>query len=721
MKTLLQDFIHIKSNPDRQFMKIFKKSIVAALVTCCLLWSAGSPAVSDTKSDAARQETTVFSPTKSHKKINKDIVSHLKHRHYLKISFDDQLSQKVLNRYLDELDLGHSYFFNSDIREFENKYRLKLDDALVDGDLQPGFEIFNLYQKRLIERLTYLIDRLEQGLGDMKFDVEESLQLERKDLPWPDSEAAMQELWRKRLKSDVLSLKLADKSLEEIQETLLKRYRNQLNRVEQNSSDDVFEFYINSLALSIDPHTQYFSPHRTENFNINKSLSLEGIGAVLQTEDEYTKILRLIPGGPAERSKLLKAGDRIVGVAQGIEGEMLDIVGWRLDEVVNIIRGPKGTQVRLQIIPTDAVDIHQTKVIHIIRDKVKLEEQEAQKKVLEVERNSKKYKIGVIDIPTFYADFKGMNEGNPDYKSTTKDVEKLLQELKEEEVQGIIVDLRDNGGGSLQESNSLVGLFIGLGPTVQVRNANGRIDIIRDHDPHIGYSGPLVVLVNRMSASASEIFAGAIKDYNRGIIIGEQTFGKGTVQSLLPLSKGQLKATTAKYYRISGMSTQNKGVMPDLQYPSIFNSKEMGESSLPEALPYDQVNSIPYQTYYNMTDLLPKLSEKYNARMKLNSDYEYVLERKKRVEEMSSKKEISLSEAVRKKESEAADQWRLNLENKLRLSKGEPPLESLTELNEDETAGPHASEIDDKNPFILQAAELTVDFIELVTGGVVKN
>jgi len=706
-------------------MKTLKKSILIAVITCCFLWTAAGPAVSDSNADINQQKSTVFAPTKSHKKINKEIVNHLKHRHYLKINFDDRLSEKVLIRYLDELDPAHSYFFANDVKEFENKYRFKLDDALVDGDLQPAFEIFNRSQQRISERLISLIARTEQGFDDIKFDIKESLRIDRKDIPWPDSESEMQELWRKRLKSDVLSLKLADKSLEEIKETLLKRYRNQLNRVEQNSSDDVFEFYMNALALSIDPHTQYFSPHRTENFNINMSLSLEGIGAVigavLQSEDEYTKIVRLIPGGPAERSKLLKAADRIVGVAQGTEGEMLDIVGWRLDEVVNIIRGPKGTLVRLQIIPADAADIHQTKIIHIVRDKVKLEEQAAQKRVLEVERNTKKYKVGVIDIPTFYADFKGMNEGNPDYKSTTKDVQQLLKELKEEEVQGIVIDLRDNGGGSLQEANSLVGLFIGLGPTVQVRNANGRIDIIRDQDPKLAYSGPLVVLVNRMSASASEIFAGAIQDYNRGIIIGEQTFGKGTVQSLLPLSKGQLKATTAKYYRISGKSTQNKGVLADLDYPSVYNAEEIGESSLPEALPYDQVNSIPYQTYYKMEDLLPKLSEKFTSRMKNNPDYEYVLARKKRIEEMSSKKEISLSEPLRMQESKEADQWRLDLENKLRFSKGEPPLKSLTELNDDESAGPHDSEIDIKNPVIVQAAEVTVDFIELLTGSMAAH
>jgi len=528
-------------------MKKFNKGLIFTAIFSCLIWL--SYAAVDAREISQPSATTIaaLSPAKEHKKINRNIVDYLKHRHYLKVEINDQLSSKVLYRYLDELDPNHSYFYDKDIKEFEIKYRFRLDYALNAGNLEPAFDIFNKYQQRVSERLTYLIDRLERGLEDMKFDIEETLRVDRKDLPWSKSKSAMEEIWRKRLKGSVISLKLTDKPLEEIQEILLKRYRNQLNRVRQNSSDDVFEFYINSLTQAIDPHTQYFSPHRTENFNINMSLSLEGIGAVLQSEDEYTKVLRLIPGGPAERSKLLKAADRIVGVAQGIEGEMLDIVGWRLDEVVNKIRGPKGTLVRLEIIPADAVDEHQTKVIKIVRDKVKLEEQSAKKEIIEVQRNVRTHKIGIIDIPTFYADFKGMHAGNPNYKSTTKDVQLLLSELKQEGVEGVIIDLRDNGGGSLQEANSLTGLFIGLGPSVQVRNADGRIDIIRDHDPQLVYSAPLVVLVNRMSASASEIFAGAIQDYHRGIVLGEQTFGKGTVQSLLPLPKGQLKATTAKY------------------------------------------------------------------------------------------------------------------------------------------------------------------------------
>ena len=688
-----------------------------AILVCSIAWFMPGCVSSETSPPAAAESSAQLSPSREHKKINDSIIEHLRHRHYLKVEFDDQLSSKVFDRFLDELDPGHSYFYASDIREFESKYRYTLDDAFLDNDLTAGFEIFNRYQERVEERLNGLIARIEKGFADIKFDVDETLVVDRKKMPWPDSEEAMQELWRKRLKNSVLTLKLTDKPLEEIQETLLKRYKNQLNRSLQNTNDDAFEFYINSLALSVDPHTQYFSPHRTENFNINMSLSLEGIGAVLQTEDEYTKVQRLIAGGPAERSKLMKAGDRIVGVAQGVDGEMLDIVGWRIDEVVNKIRGPKGTLVRLEIIPADAADEHQSKVIKIVRDKVKLEEQAAKKEVIEIAGEKGAYKIGVIEIPTFYADFQGMSSGSRDYKSTTRDVRKLIEELLEEGVRGIMIDLRENGGGSLQEANSLTGLFIGLGPTVIVRGADGRLDIVRDHDPKLVYSGPIMVLVNRLSASASEIFAGAIQDYNRGVILGSQTFGKGTVQSLLPLAKGQLKATTAKYYRISGQSTQNKGVIPDLEYPDIFNNDEIGESSLPEVMAWDRINSIPYQTYYNLTDLLPKLSEKYAQRIRLNPHYLYVLERKKHFEEMSDRKETSLSEAVRRKEIEEADRWRLDLENGLRRAYDKPLLENLDDLKEVEEHE-FAEPVDkdkDKDDYMLQeASEVFSDFIEML-------
>jgi carboxyl-terminal processing protease len=701
-------------------MKLIRKITWFTVVTCFCAISATVIYAKEKPVPSGDIEQKVFAPTPVHLKTSKEIINSLKQRHYLKIPIDDQLSAKFLSRYLDELDPNHIYFLASDIKEFESEFRFKLDDTLKKTDLAPAFKIYNRYQKRVSERLSYLISRLEQGLEDMDFTIAEELRVDRKNIPWPSTEFERQELWRKQLKSNVLSLKLADKSIDEIEEILLRRFKNQLKRVEQNSSDDVFQSYMNGLTLSFDPHTQYFSPRKTENFNINMSLSLEGIGAVLQMEEEFTKVLRLISGGPAEKSKLLKPADRIVGVGQGKHGEIIDVVGWRLDEVVEKIRGPKGTLVRLEIIPADAEDEHQTKVISIVRDKVRLEEQAAKKKIIEVERDNQKYKFGIIDIPTFYADFKGMHAGNPEYKSTTRDVRKLLNELKEEGVQGIIIDLRDNGGGSLQEANSLTGLFIGLGPTVQVRNDKGRIEVIRDHNPELVYTGPLVVLVNRLSASASEIFAGAIQDYNRGIVIGEQTFGKGTVQSLLPLNVGQLKATTAKYYRISGKSTQNKGIIPDLQYPSLYLTKDLGESSLPDALAWDKINSIPYQTYYQLANHMQWLQDRHAARIRMSMDYQYLLDRRQRNEEMSNKDIVSLSEAARKKERDEADKWRLELENKLRLSKGKPPLEKISDLNIEETRAPHGS-IKDDDPLLKEAGEVLVDFIDLYISKVVTQ
>jgi len=703
-------------------MKLFRIISWLTVVLCCFSSSAAGVLAKEAAVSATGEEYAFLTPSPVHTKTSRDILNHLKHRHYLKIGIDDRLSSAVLSRFLDELDPGHIYFHDRDIKEFESEFRFKLDDALKKNDLAPAFKIFNRYQQRVIERLNYLINRLGQGLQDMNFSIQEELRVDRKDIPWPKTDIEMKDLWRKHLKSNVLSLQLADKSLDEIQEILLRRYRNQLKRIEQNTSDDAFQYYMNVLALSYDPHTQYFSPRRSENFNINMSLSLEGIGAVLQLEEEYTKVVRLIAGGPAERSKLLKAADRIVGVGQGADGTIIDVVGWRLDEVVDKIRGPKGSLVRLDIIPVDAENDHQTKVISIVRDKVKLEEQAAQKKIIEAQRDTQKYKFGVIDIPTFYADFKGMQAGNPDYKSTTKDVYRLLNELKAEEVDGIIVDLRDNGGGSLQEANSLTGLFIGLGPTVQVRNASGRIEIIRDHDPKLAYHGPVVVLVNRMSASASEIFAGAIQDYRRGIVLGEQTFGKGTVQSLLPLSQGQLKATTAKYYRISGQSTQNRGIIPDLLYPSLYLAEDLGESSLSGALPWDKINSIPYQTYYQLANFMPRLQDSHTARNRMSMDYQYLLDRRQRNEELSKRKTVSLSEQVRKKELDEAEKWRLELENTLRSSKGLPPLEKISDLDKEEaTAAPHGNTDKGEDPLLDEAGQVMIDFIELLNKNVAKK
>ncbi|MCB1673498.1 MAG: carboxy terminal-processing peptidase, partial [Pseudomonadales bacterium] len=453
----------------------------------------------------------------------------------------------------------------------------------------------------------------------------------------------------------------------------------------------------------------------SENFNINMSLSLEGIGAVLQAEDEYTKIVRLVPAGPAEKSKLLKPGDRIVGVAQGND-DFVDVIGWRIDEVVDLIRGPKNSTVRLQVLPASAVDENQTKVISIVRQTIKLEEQAAQKRVLTLTRDNKPYKVGVIKLPTFYADFAAMQAGDPNYRSTTRDVARLLEELKNEKIDGLVVDLRNNGGGSLTEANSLIGLFIETGPTVQVKNANNEVELMGDPDSAVAYDGPLVVMTNRLSASAAEIFAGAIQDYGRGLVVGSTTFGKGTVQSLRPLNHGELKLTEAKFYRISGASTQHKGVDADINFPNIFSSSDIGESSLENALAWDTIPPARYLPYSGFSRHLAQLKEKSQRRQASDPDFQYLNAQIALAESLKKETVISLNEEKRKAEQEALDNKRLAIENTRRAAKGQELLKTWREAEDqneedqaDELADPSKKEKPEDEAFVKEAAEILLD------------
>ncbi|MEE9253546.1 MAG: carboxy terminal-processing peptidase, partial [Pseudomonadales bacterium] len=480
-----------------------------------------------------------------------------------------------------------------------------------------------------------------------------------------------------------------------------------------------------------DPHTQYFSPRTSENFNINMSLSLEGIGAVLRTEDEYTTVVRLVPAGPADKSGLIQPEDRITGVAQGSAGKMVDVVGWRLDDVVELIRGPAGSRVQLEIIPNGQ---DESRTIQITRNTVKLEEQSAQKRILTYELDGRERKIGVIEVPTFYVDFKGQQRGDPNYKSTTRDVRRLIQELTQEGMEGLIVDLRNNGGGSLQESNSLTGLFIKLGPTVQVKSANNRVNPFYDNDNEVAWGGPLVVLVNRLSASASEIFAGAIQDYQRGIIVGAQTFGKGTVQTLIPLNRGQLKLTQAKFYRISGQSTQHQGVIPDIVYPGIYDAESIGESALDGALPWDVIAPARYRrSEQPIQPLVDTLAKQHEQRVRDDSEFAYLRALAERSREMRGHTLISLNEEKRRAEKAEEDAWRLALENDLRVAKGQAELKSLDELDEEPstlaqaTGGPAPlasvnseaqgieDESEDVDALLREGGNILLDFISLTT------
>ena len=612
-----------------------------------------------------------------------ELVEQLEDRHYSKQAYTDDLSSQHLDAYIDSLDGSKMFLTAADIEEFQ-QYRTVMDDQLPEGNLDAGFAIFNRFQERLRTRLVAINENLPEMISAMDFTVDEYYDLDTDDRSWAKEQSELDERWRKHLKNQVLSLRLADKPAEEIPETLGRRYSNQLKRVEQYNNQDVFQIYANALTELYDPHTNYFSPRRSENFNINMSLSLEGIGAVLQAEDEYTKVARLVPKGPADKQGDLEPSDKIVGVGQGDDGEIEDVIGWRLDEVVQLIRGPKDSTVRLQVIPGKSKSTDERKTITIVRNKVKLEEQSAQKEILEIPNGDSTLKVGVIDIPAFYIDFEAMRRGDKDYKSTTRDVKRLLKELQEEGVDGLVVDLRNNGGGSLQEANELTGLFIEYGPTVQIRHSSRRVWRDGKRLKSDYYEGPLVVLINRLSASASEIFAGAIQDYERGIIVGDRSFGKGTVQTLSPLTEGQLKITESKFYRISGDSTQHRGVVPDLAFPSLFDTEEIGESSLDHALNWDQINSVRHRRYGDLSTVLPHITGLYEERSHANPDFVYLEDQIAMATETRKLERLPLNEEARIALRESQESKALTIENKRRVAKGEEPLTSLEEEDEAE-------------------------------------
>ena len=602
-----------------------------------------------------------------------ELLEQLKTKHYASIEINDNFSSLLFDQYLDALDGSKLYFLAEDVQKIA-RYRYTLDNSLSAGNVEPGFEIYNLYHKRVIERLIYSIDRIENAVPQMDFTIDEYLLLDRENEPFAANTAELDEVWRKRIKNSVLSLRLTGDDEEEIVEKLSKRYRNQLSQVLKTNGKDVFQTYLSKVAATVDPHTSYFSPRDSENFNMGLSLSLQGIGAQLTTEDEYTKVVELIKGGPAERADELQQGDRIIGIGQGVDGEIQDVVGMRLDDVVAQIRGEKDTVVRLSVIPVDAVSESSARTISITRDTVKLEDQSAKKEVLELSYADQDYQIGVISLPTFYFDFEAAARGDEDFKSSTRDVRNLLEELKAEEVDAVVVDLRNDGGGSLSEANQLVGLFIDTGPTVQIRYSglrNGFTRSFGDSDPSVVYDGPLAVLVNRTSASASEIFAGAIQDYQRGIVLGGQTFGKGTVQEIIPMSYGQVKLTRSKFYRISGESTQHRGVLPDIAFPDFYDAyDDIGESSLDGALPWDTVRPVEFRTYHPVQAFLPKLRELHELRAAESPDFNYLVEQIERTRTLRERETLPLNEAVVKADRERVRRIEFEAENLRRELKG---------------------------------------------------
>jgi len=607
----------------------------------------------------------LLEPDAQHSRSLKLINYFVERYHYQKTRLDDSLSSEILDRYLNALDNSRAYFTSSDIEAFES-FRFSLDNSLLSNNANPFYEIFNVYQERVLDRLEFAISQLNQSFD---FSINEDYQFDRDEAPWAIDTAELDELWRKRVKNDVLTLKLEGKSDDDIIDTLRDRYSQQERRTRQISSQDVFQTAINAYMTSIEPHTGFFSPRATENFKIRMSLSLEGIGAVLQMEDEFTVVQRVVPGGPAELEGNLKAGDRIVGVGQGSDDAIVDVVGWRLDDVVDLIRGAKGTIVRLQIRPDPKSGTPESKLLAITRDQIKLEEQAAQKSIIEIQDGDRRHRIGVIDIPTFYIDFDARARGDENFRSTTSDVRRLITELEGDQIDALIIDLRGNGGGALSEATALTGLFIESGPVVQVRDARGRTRINRDPENDLAYAGPLAVVVDRDSASASEIFAGAIQDYRRGIILGEDTFGKGTVQNLIDLDRyaedsnvplGQLKVTIAQFFRVSGASTQHRGVTPDIQIPSAQVINEYGERSLKNALPWDEIDPVEFASYPEsiQESQLSTLRSLHEGRVNLDPDFTYMKGLRAIDQPLAVATKISLLEADREhsRDQRAADQ-----------------------------------------------------------------
>jgi carboxyl-terminal processing protease len=655
------------------------------VLACGVLFTGAAPNRPAVAPDAVAA-TLELHPSERHRKVARLVGEVIERSHYRQAVLDDKMSSLVFDRYLESLDTNRSYFLASDVAELE-RYRFKLDEVIRTGNLEPAFVIFARFQERNRAAIKTAIALLD---AEPNFKLDETFSFDRVHAPWLASQTEQDDLWRRRVKNDVLSLLLANKTWPEARDVLKKRYERVLKRVDQVSADDVFENFMNAYAHVYDPHSNYLSPRSSEEYNIAMKLSYVGIGASLQLVDDHVTVMNVIPGGPAAVSGQIKANDRITAVGQGKVTELVDVVGWRLDDVVQLIRGPAGSVVRLSVLPAGATPGSKESLLEFVRNKVTLEAQAAQKKVRAVKRGEATLKVGVIDVPSFYQDYDARVSGDRDYRSTTRDVARLIGELKKDKVDGIVMDLRGNGGGHLSEATALVGLFIRKGPVVQLRETGGRIEVLDDPESGEIWDGPLVVLVDRSSASASEIFAAAIQDYGRGLIIGQQTYGKGTVQNLYPLDRwalgpnagfGQLTVTIGKYYRVTGDSVQNRGVIPEVTLPSLISTNEVGESTRDSALPWDRIRSVEFESQHALSGELDAISRIHGTRMRADPDLKALEGDAEAVERLRGEKTISLNLATRKAERERLDAERLARINARRAAHGDAGLKSLEELN----------------------------------------
>jgi carboxyl-terminal processing protease len=683
---------------------------LAGVLLCVLGLAASADATAPESSPGSEptapgSEPTVISEQPRHATISRVMTSLVERSHYSRVKVDDSVSSKMLDSYIDALDGNKLYFLADDIAGFE-RYRYTLDDAVRTGRVDAAFDIFKVYRARVEARIATALELLDK---EPDFTVDEDFNFDREGQPWAVSKQELDEIWRKRVKNDALSLALAGKDWDEISPLLAKRYDRVLKRTHQLTSDEAFETFMNAYADSLDPHSNYFSPRNSEEYRIQMSLSYEGIGASLQLTDDYITVLDVIPGGPAAVTGILAPNDRITGVGQGVEKELTDVIGWRLDDVVQLIRGPGGSTVRLQVLPAGAAPGSPERVINLTRDKIKLEAQAAKDQRLEVDRDGRKLGIGVIDVPSFYQDYNARAAGAKDYVSTTADVRRLITELQGKGLDGLIIDLRGNGGGHLWEARALTGLFVD-GPVVQFRESKGAVQELDDLLPGVYYKGPLVVLVDRFSASASEIFAAAIQDYGRGLIIGQQTFGKGTVQNLYDLDNatqssdmGQLTLTVGKYYRVTGGSTQLRGVRPDIELPPLIDASQIGESTRQSALPWDEIRSVEYPTSHEIDGDLGALVAYHDERSTESADFDFLRGSIAVTDTESARKSVSLNLAKRKTDREHRSTERLALENVRRKAHGLEPLASADDLDKQEA------------PDILlhEAAEIVADLATL--------
>ncbi len=700
------------------FKKLYLMAILGASVACQA--TPGEPIkVAGSKNLEPDQQQAI---------VCKEVTEMITNYNYKKIKLNDSISTVIYNRYLKALDENHNYLLASDIKDFD-QYKTQLDDDLQNGELNHVFYMFNVYQKRYNERIKYSLDQLNKSFD---FTKNESFMFDREDQPWFSSATELNTFWDKHVKYDLLNQNLAIPDLTKNKEVIKKRYENQLTQSAKLNNQDVFQIFMDAFTESIDPHTNYFIPSKAAQFNIDMSKSLEGIGASLQSENDFITIKTIVKGGPAERSKQLTVDDRIIGVAQGKNGEFQDIVGWRIDNAITLIRGPKGTTVRLKILPKGKTATN-AKVVEMVREKIVVEDQLAKKEIRTYNLNGKTVKIGIIDVPGFYLDYKAYQSGDKNYRSVSRDVKVILDSLKAQKVDGIVLDLRQNGGGSLPEAIQLTGLFIKTGPVVQVRDVKNRIEQDTDDDPEVAWSGPMAVMVDRFSASASEIFAAAIQDYGRGLIVGTQTYGKGTVQSAIdldrvignsfstllakvkgksetnvkldgqPVGYGQINLTIAKFYRINGSSTQHKGVVPDIQFPSAIPLDKYGEDTEPSALPFDMIAKSNYTTTGNFSALIPQLKTLHETRMQASVNYKNLLEDIAEYKKRDAEKTVTLNEAELKKQHDEDDAKSLAHDNARRAVLGLKPLVK----GETKTKDPDADFLK------IEAGQILTDYIGL--------